>query len=180
LSGSLFIKNQQRTFPINVRYLRWLTRELLQEFLWIDDFDLAVYLVRAPRMAQINEKFLHHQGPTDVITLDYGADEFRAARSESAARSKQPASKIAIRAVPAAIRGELFVCVDEAMDNAREFHTTWESEVIRYVIHGILHLQGHDDRRPAARQKMKREEDRLLKKIVERYPPKKLSGKQER
>jgi probable rRNA maturation factor len=159
LSGSLFIKNQQRTFPINVRHLRWLTRELLVELLWVEDFDLAIYLVRAPRMAQLNNTFLQHQGPTDVITLDY---------ADPLSRVPPPAPQL---------HGEIFVCLDEAMNHARQFHTTWQSEVVRYIVHGILHLRGHNDQEPSARRKMKREEDRLLRQIVLRFPLNKLTGK---
>ena len=52
------------------------------------------------------------------------------------------------------------------MKQAREFGTTWQSEVVRYVIHGLLHLRGHDDLKPAERRVMKREENRLLKRVA--------------
>ena len=61
------------------------------------------------------------------------------------------------------IHGELFVCVDEAILHARGFRTSWQSEVIRYVVHGVLHLLGHDDHRAADRRKMRQEENRLLR-----------------
>jgi probable rRNA maturation factor len=162
LSASLFIKNQQRTFPINVRYLRWMTRELLRELLWIEDFDLGIYIVRAPKMAEINWNFLQHKGSTDVITFDYGE------------RADAQTSEIGDPKSEICLRGELFVCIDDAMEQARKFRTTWQSELIRYVIHGVLHLRGYDDLNPAARKIMKREENRLLKKLAESYPPTKL------
>ena len=43
------------------------------------------------------------------------------------------------------IHGEMFICVDEAIVQAKKFKTNWQSEVVRYIIHGILHLLGHDD-----------------------------------
>ena len=47
--------------------------------------------------------------------------------------------------------GKSFVCLDEAVRQARRFHTTWQSELVRYVVHGVLHLLGYDDqRRPGA------------------------------
>lgn len=159
MNASLFIKNQQRTFPLNVRYLRWMTRELLRELLWIEDFDLAIYIVRAPKMAEINWNFLQHEGSTDVITFDYG-DQDAAAKTETG--------------IPKFLSGELFVCIDDAIAQARQFRTTWQSELVRYVIHGILHLCGYDDLKPAARRVMKREENRLLKKLNEAYPSTKL------
>jgi probable rRNA maturation factor len=156
VSGSLFIKNQQRTYPVNVRYLRWMTRELLRELLWIEDFDLGIYIVREPRMAEINLAFLQHTGSTDVITFNYQDREIPGIGSEIK------------------LHGELFVCIDEALAQARQFRTTWQSELVRYVIHGILHLRGYDDLNPTARRVMKREENRLLKKLKAAFPPAKL------
>jgi probable rRNA maturation factor len=57
----------------------------------------------------------------------------------------------------------LFICLDDAVKQAREFRTTWQEELARYVIHGLLHLRGFDDLEPAARRVMKREENRLLR-----------------
>jgi len=43
------------------------------------------------------------------------------------------------------ILGEIFICVDEAVLQARKFGTSWPSEVVRYIIHGVLHLCGFND-----------------------------------
>jgi probable rRNA maturation factor len=56
--------------------------------------------------------------------------------------------------------------VPEAVRQAAEFGTTWEAELLRYVIHGILHLRGYDDLEPAKRRVMKREENRLVRKLA--------------
>jgi probable rRNA maturation factor len=158
VSKSVFIKNRQRSIPINVRHLRWLTRSVLEDLLWVEDFDLAVYIVRAPLMAGLNKTHLGHAGSTDVITFDY--TEASASDSES-----QPV-----------LQGELFICIDEAVSQARQFRTTWQSELARYVIHGILHLRGYDDLQPDTRRKMKRQENRLLKKISKAFPLRKLAS----
>ena len=49
----------------------------------------------------------------------------------------------------ATLHGEIFICVDEAVLQARKFRTSWQSEIVRYLVHGVLHLLGHDDSRPA-------------------------------
>ena len=64
--------------------------------------------------------------------------------------------------------------MDDAIAQAREFRTSWQSELARYVIHGVLHLRGYDDIRAADRRKMKREENRLLKEIARLFPLKEL------
>ena len=72
------------------------------------------------------------------------------------------------------IHGEIFICVDEAVLQARQFSTSWQSEVIRYLVHGVLHLLGFDDSSAGARRKMKREENRRLREMTRRFPLSKL------
>jgi rRNA maturation RNase YbeY len=52
---------------------------------------------------------------------------------------------------------------------AREFRTTWQSEITRYLVHGVLHLLGHDDSRPAKRRNMKQAENRRLRELSRRF-----------
>jgi rRNA maturation RNase YbeY len=104
-------------------------------------------------MAELNWKFLQHKGSTDVITFDYAALKRRKKKC---------------------LHGELFVCVDEAISQSTEFKTTWQSEIVRYIVHGILHLLGHDDSCAEARRKMKREENRRLRELSRRFALSKL------
>ncbi len=150
MSGVLAIANRQRAVRLNTRLLRSITKSLLTESLSLEKFDLAICIVRAPEMARINQTFLNHEGSTDVITFDY---------AEPATRS---------------LHGELFICIDDAMAQAKDFRTSWQSELTRYVIHGVLHLRGFDDIRAADRRKMKREENRLLEEMARLFPLKEL------
>jgi probable rRNA maturation factor len=56
-----------------------------------------------------------------------------------------------------------------ASKHAEKYRASLGRELARYIIHGVLHLQGHDDQKPAARRKMKREENRLLQKLARRF-----------
>ncbi|HTI97475.1 MAG TPA: rRNA maturation RNase YbeY [Dongiaceae bacterium] len=151
------IQNRQRTRPVSLPQLRRLTQHLLTALLACPEADLGIYLVAAPEMAQVNETHLQHAGSTDVITFDYG----------------EPGP--AIPEVPKKIHGELFICVDEAILQARRFRTTWQAEVMRYIIHGTLHLLGYDDLRMPARRMMKRQENRLLRRLAKDFPPASLA-----
>jgi probable rRNA maturation factor len=64
-----------------------------------------------------------------------------------------------------------------AGEQARRFGVTWQAELARYIIHGILHLRGHDDQNATARRRMKREEGRLLKELDGRFRLSKLAHK---
>ena len=145
---NIVIANRQRTRPVNARQLRLIITGLFAE-LEISEAELGVNLVGAREMTLVNETFLRHEGSTDVITFDH--------------REGQP------KVIPPALHGELFICVDEAVQQARRFRTSWQSEIVRYLVHGVLHLCGHDDHRTGARRKMKREENRLVRRLARKF-----------
>ena len=153
---TLTIANRQRARPINVRLLREITTALLAE-LAAPGAQLEINLVSPAQMAKVNQTFLAHTGPTDVITFDYAE-----APAEVAPKRE--------------LHGELFICPEVAVTQAGEFGTDWRSELVRYVIHGLLHLLGYDDLEPAARRRMKRVEGRLLRAISRRFALSKLGG----
>ena len=147
----LTFTNLQRTKPINRGQLREITEAALGE-LGITGWNLTFYLVSARKMAEINEGHLRHEGPTDVITFDY-SDLPRPQTRDARPR----------------LLGEIFICTDVAITQAREFRTTWQSEIVRYIVHALLHLCGYDDLKPAARRKMKRHENRLARKLERQF-----------
>lgn len=155
---NIVIANRQRTKKISTRFLKQITGELFRE-LQITNVELGINIVSAREMTLVNETFLQHEGSTDVITFDHRNTERRTPNRETE------------------IHGELFICVDDAILQAKEFDTSWQSEVIRYVVHGILHLLGHDDLQAIARRKMKREENRLVRMLAKRFSLAQLSRK---
>jgi probable rRNA maturation factor len=61
------------------------------------------------------------------------------------------------------------------VQQARRFRTTWQSELVRYVVHGVLHLLGYDDRDSRARRRMKAAEDALVRRLARQYIFRELS-----
>jgi probable rRNA maturation factor len=159
LSGTLLIQNRQKAVRVDTRHLRVITTTLLKEILELKTFNLAIHLVGAAEMARINKTYLNHEGSTDVITFDY---------AEASPPDPRPSTL--------SVHGEIFISTDDALTQARQFRTTWQSELARYIIHGILHLRGYDDLKPAPRRKMKREENRLLREVARRFPLSKLGS----
>jgi probable rRNA maturation factor len=146
------IASRQRTRKINPRRLKQITEVLLAD-LKFGEAELGINLVSAREMTLLNETFLRHEGPTDVVTFDYSAEEKR--KAESGKRK--------------ALHGEIFICVDEAISQSKKFKTSWQSEVARYLVHGVLHLLGHDDRRADDRRRMKQAENRWLRRLGRRF-----------
>jgi probable rRNA maturation factor len=153
---TIVISNRQRK-KINLRLLRQILRALLAE-LKIHAAELGINLVATREMILINETFLKHKGSTDVITFDHG---------------EKRKAEIGKRKL---LHGELFVCVDEAVLQAKQFGTNWPSEIVRYIVHGVLHLVGHDDLKPDLRRKMKRAENLLLRKLAKKFSLAQIGG----
>ena len=59
--------------------------------------------------------------------------------------------------------GEIFISVSTAKRQAREFGTSTRAEIELYIVHGLLHLSGFDDRTPRATRRMRAAEARVLK-----------------
>ena len=134
--------------------LRRLIRVLIEDLLGRDQYELGVRLVTGDEMEGLNRRFLNHAGPTDVLSFAYG----------------NPSSE-------AGLQGDVVICVEEAVRQSRQHDSTWQAELVRYVVHGVLHLVGYLDGTPAERRVMKREEERLVGQLARRFPLSKLGGK---
>ena len=102
-----------RARGLNLPLLRRITKGLVGRFFPNQSREIATSFVAVKKMASLNERFFGHEGPTDVITFDYGQDG-----------------------------GEIFICPDVAISQAKEFGTTPQMELVRYIVHGLLHLTG--------------------------------------
>ena len=71
-------------------------------------------------LSKINKEFLNHDTLTDVITFDYSTLN--------------------------EISGEIFISIDRVRENASEFQQSFEVEIRRVMIHGLLHLCGYNDK----------------------------------
>lgn len=88
-------------------------------------------------LLNINRQFLQHDFFTDIITFDYSE------------KTK--------------VEGELFISIDRVKENARSFKQPFEKELMRTIIHGILHLCGYKDKSAADKKTMRAKEDEALK-----------------
>jgi len=97
-------------------------------------------------LLNLNSKFLKHDTLTDIITFDYGDKENK--------------------------EGEIFISVERVKENALNFNESFERELNRVIIHGVLHLCGYKDKTEKDKKKMRVVEDIYLKVLS----PKHLKG----
>ena len=88
------------------------------------------------KILEVNRQYLQHDYYTDIITFDYTEDNV--------------------------ISGDLFISLDTVRSNSEEQGTTYEEELHRVIIHGILHLCGINDKGPGERELMEQAENKAL------------------
>lgn len=100
--------------------------------------DIAYIFCDDKKILEVNRQYLHHDYYTDIITFDYDEGDI--------------------------ISGDLFISLDTIRSNAEEQETTYEEELHRVIIHGILHLCGINDKGPGEREIMEEAENQALRK----------------
>ena len=92
------------------------------------------------RELEVNRQFLGHDYYTDVITFDYST--------------------------PSTLNGDIFISLDTVRSNAEMVGTSFEHELHRILIHGVLHLTGQGDKTPETKAEMTEKEEKALAKIT--------------
>ena len=98
--------------------------------------DVNYIFVDDERILELNRQFVGHDYYTDHIGFDY-----------------TEGSRIA---------GDIYISLDTVRTNAEKFAATYDHELHRVIIHGILHLCGIEDKLPGQREEMERQEDKAL------------------
>ena len=98
--------------------------------------EIAYIFVDDEKILEVNRQYLGHDYYTDIITFDYCEGDV--------------------------ISGDLFISLDTVRTNAEQGGATYEVELHRVIIHGILHLCGINDKGPGEREIMEAAEDKAL------------------
>jgi probable rRNA maturation factor len=104
----------------------------------IGDYEISLAFVDNPTIHRLNKRYLDHDEPTDVLSFPY---------SDAGAKK---------------LTGELILGVEVAKDQAAERGHDVQVELALYVIHGLLHLCGYDDKTEKAAQEMRQRERHYL------------------
>ncbi len=132
--SKIAVHSPQELVPIDKGRVREIARAVL-EGEEIKDFEISLAFVDNVTIHRLNKQYLDHDEPTDVLSFPY-----------SAANAKK-------------LEGELVIGVEIAKEQAAERGHEVHVELALYVIHGLLHLCGYDDK-SAADEKAMRERER--------------------
>ena len=98
--------------------------------------EVGYMFVNDEKILEINNEYLQHDYYTDVITFDYNENEV--------------------------LNGDIVISLDTVRTNAEKFGKTFDDELHRVIIHGILHLCGLHDKAPGEREQMEKAENKAL------------------
>lgn len=146
------VANRQRRLRISDRWVAKLVRQAC-DVIGIDEAEITVVLVADRAMAAFNKEWLDHEGPTDVIT--FGLSELTKTGEKW----------------PGVLSGDIVVSTQTAERVAAELGWSPRHETAYYIVHGLLHLAGYDDRTPAVRATMRRQEKRVMAALGLPPPP---------
>ena len=103
--------------------------------------DINIILSTSEYVLELNKKYLNHHYHTDVITFPYASPNEKR------------------------LCGDIFIDIQTVSKNAKLYRQTTSNELLRVIIHGILHLAGMRDETEQELQEMRMEEDKALEKI---------------
>jgi rRNA maturation RNase YbeY len=98
--------------------------------------NITIIALSQRQMLALNRKYLKHNFHTDVITFDFSNS---------------------------LLSGDIYISLTMVKENARLYHSRFFDELLRVIIHGVLHLAGYNDKSPAQLQQMRAMEDRFLR-----------------
>ena len=98
--------------------------------------EVGYMFVSDEKILEVNREYLGHDYYTDIITFDYDEDD--------------------------TINGDIVISLDTVRSNAEQLGKTYDEELHRVIIHGILHLCGINDKGPGEREIMEAAENRAL------------------
>lgn len=153
---TVIISDRQSSVSLPADVIRLVVTAALEQC-GIRQAQVSIALVDDRTIHELNRRHLAHDYPTDVLSFLLSA----------------PAEPL---------EAEVVVSTETAIREAPRFGGNALSEVCLYIVHGVLHACGHDDRSPAARARMRRAERAVLKKfrMTPQYAARRAAGSRDR
>lgn len=133
MSNIVFLGNHHLASPEELK--KWIYTIVAKNNFKINA--LTYQFIDDQAMLEVNQKYLNHDDFTDIITFDYTEND--------------------------ELSADIFISTERVAENAREFDATYSKELMRVLIHGVLHCLGYADKTPEEKQIMRDKENESLK-----------------
>lgn len=134
--------NYENDFKLNdeVKISKWISKTIVLENRKEDEINYV--FCNDDYLHKLNVEFLEHDTLTDIISFDYSVGKI--------------------------LQGDIFISTERVLDNANDYKVSFEVELYRVIIHGVLHYCGYKDKTDEDAKEMRAKEDvylELLKSI---------------
>jgi len=128
--------NYETSFQLNneINLQNWIINEVLNNGFEVGEINYI--FCDDAYLHKLNVQFLQHDTLTDIISFDNSLGKL--------------------------INGDIFISIERVKDNANDFGVTFENELSRVMIHGVLHYMGFKDKTDDEKQEMRNKENQSL------------------
>lgn len=130
----IFYETNFELIPL-VYYVDWLDRVIVSEN--VIRGDINYIFCDDSFLLDINQRYLNHDTLTDIITFDYSQGKV--------------------------LNSDVYISIDRVKNNARTFNENFQTELLRVMSHGILHLCGYNDKNEKDRLVMRDKEEEKIR-----------------
>ena len=124
--------------PNKLKVSTWISNVILSEN--CREGDINYLFCDDKYLHDINVKYLNHDTLTDIISFDYSVGK--------------------------ELHGDICISIERVIENAKEFKVSFEDELKRVMIHGVLHYCGYKDKTEEEKSVMRSKEDHYIKQLV--------------
>lgn len=117
----------------------WISKAIINE--GFNEGEINYIFCDDAYLLKLNVKYLEHDTLTDIISFDYTI-------------GKQ-------------INGDVYISAERVSDNAKDYNVTFENEMSRVLIHGILHYCGYKDKTQAEETEMRSKENYYISQLID-------------
>lgn len=132
----IYFHNESIDFKVvnEQKVLSWIEKTILEESFSLGNLNFI--FCSDDYLLNLNKEYLNHDTYTDIVTFNYCENNI--------------------------ISGDLFISIDRIKDNSTQLKLSFNSELNRVIIHGVLHLIGYNDKTPEEILEMRAKEDFYL------------------
>jgi len=139
------IRNEQSYIDVDIEFIKKKTSELLK-ILDLSKYELSILILDNKLISKLNKKYLGKNKATDVLSFD-------------------AQDKNVISGPGRKLLGDVVISAQMARAKSRQLKISFNQELTLYVIHGVLHLLGYEDKSLSERRKIQKRQKELMKQL---------------